>query len=190
MARRVAVAGVTDFDPPRTDRLKALFLLLVFLSGSGLRADCGVRSGDGRLFRGKAVITRTGIRLHRIGAPDLFFRHEQVAQILMDKACAPSSEKNEIVSERPKSRRLLKKTAFKGQPIDLNVQNARLQDVLMVLAETGGLSYIFTLPLDERVTLHVKKVPWDQLLDLLSRMYRFSYQIKDHVLVIGPLKDP
>ena len=190
MARRNAGAGAIDFEPPPVHRFLGLFILLLLLRAPGLHADCLVRASDGRVFRGKAVITQNGIRLHRTGAPDLFFHHEQVARILTDKACAPSSDVQERVPEPAKTPRPLKKVSYKGRPIDLDVQQARLQDVLMVLAETGGLSYIFTLPFDEPVTLHVKKVPWDQLLDLLARMYRFSYQIKDHVLVIGPLKDP
>lgn len=186
----MAVVGAVINQPTPKGRLKRLVITLglSFFISLPVHADCLYRAPDGKLFTGKVILTDRGVLLVRKGAPDLFFKHHQVLEVKASSACQPPSH---TLTEAgiPPPRRIQRKK-YQGQPVTLSVENARLQDVIQTLAEIGQLNYIVTKPLNETVNLRVKSVPWDQLLDLLSRMYRFSYQIRNGILTVGPFKDP
>ncbi len=56
---------------------------------------------------------------------------------------------------------------YKGRKISLDFQEAPIKAVLRLLAEVGGITIVSGDDVKGNVTVHMKKVPWDQALDTI-----------------------
>jgi type IV pilus assembly protein PilQ len=59
------------------------------------------------------------------------------------------------------------KTRYTGRKISLDLQDASIKAVLRLLSEEGGVTIVSGDDVKGNVTVHMKKVPWDQALDTI-----------------------
>ncbi len=167
--------------------------LLLGFGMTGRAQDCLVRS-DGRAFEGILQKVTGGYRLERDGRPALFFRPSEVTAVLWGRPCdgtdgrSPGERPADRAgaSGRPETTPLSERPTFRGAPVSLEVADTDLRDLLETLGQIGGLNVLIAPDVQGKVTLRVKDVPWDQLLDLITRMYHLAYRIEGKVIVIAP----
>ncbi len=56
---------------------------------------------------------------------------------------------------------------YTGKKISLDLQNADIHNVLRIIADVSGLNIVTSDDVKGRVTLRLKNVPWDQVLDVV-----------------------
>ncbi|MBM4270847.1 MAG: hypothetical protein FJ139_01615 [Deltaproteobacteria bacterium] len=75
---------------------------------------------------------------------------------------------------------------YTGRKISLDFQDANIKAVLRLLAEEGGITIVSGDDVKGNVTVHMKKVPWDQALDtILSIMGLAKKQMGDVISVMS-----
>lgn len=166
---------------------------LLAFGATGWAQDCLVRS-DGRAFEGTLRKATGGYRLEREGRPALFFRASEVTAVLWGRSCdgkdaqapegAPTDRPDgQAAGVTPQT--LSARPAFRGSPVSLEVADTDLRDLLETLGQMGGFNVLMAPDVQGKVTLRVKDVPWDQLFDLLTRMYRLAYRVEGKVIVVA-----
>lgn len=60
-----------------------------------------------------------------------------------------------------------KKAKYTGKKISLDLQNADIHNVLRIIADVSGLNIVTSDDVKGRITLRLKNVPWDQVLDVV-----------------------
>jgi type IV pilus assembly protein PilQ len=73
---------------------------------------------------------------------------------------------------------------FRGAPIDLDVKDADLHNVLRLIADAGGASIAVADDVKGTITLRLRKVPWDQALDTVIRMEKLHLERDGDVYLI------
>ncbi len=79
------------------------------------------------------------------------------------------------------------KTKYKGQKISLDLQNADVQSVFRLLSEVGGVNIVLGEEIKGKVTLKLKDVPWDQVLDIVMARFGLGKVTLDDVIYIAPI---
>lgn len=65
---------------------------------------------------------------------------------------------------------------FHGAPIDIDVKDADLHNVLRLIADAGGASIAVADDVKGTITLRLRRVPWDQALDTVIRMEKLHLE--------------
>jgi len=110
-------------------------------------------------------------------------------QIDWEKTVAERTSE-EKTGVRPKERTIEIKSVQKspkwsGDPISIDFKDIDIRDLFRVLAETGKMNLIVDPTVKGTVTLKMTEVPWDQVLDVVCRMYGLGYTIDGNVVSIG-----
>ena len=79
-------------------------------------------------------------------------------------------------------------TKYKGQRISLDLQNADVRSVFRMLSEIGNVNIVLGEEITGKVTLKLKNVPWDQVLDIIMARFGLGKVEIDGVIYIAPLK--
>ncbi|HEU5163692.1 MAG TPA: type IV pilus secretin PilQ [Thermoanaerobaculia bacterium] len=74
---------------------------------------------------------------------------------------------------------------FTGDPIDLELTQADIRDVLRTFAELTGLNIAIDPNVNGQVTVSFDDVPWDQALDLILRQNNLTYVLDGNVMRVG-----
>jgi type IV pilus assembly protein PilQ len=74
---------------------------------------------------------------------------------------------------------------FNGEPIDLELKDADIKDVLSTFAEITGLNIAIDPGVAGSVNVDFVAVPWDQALDIILRQNNLTYVIEGNVMRIG-----
>jgi type IV pilus assembly protein PilQ len=74
---------------------------------------------------------------------------------------------------------------FSGDPIDLELTNADIKDVLRTFAQLTGLNIAIDPNVQGQVTVSFVQVPWDQALDTILRQNGLTYTIDGNVMRVG-----
>jgi type IV pilus assembly protein PilQ len=74
---------------------------------------------------------------------------------------------------------------FTGDPIDLELTQADIRDVLRTFAELTGLNIAIDPNVSGQVTVSFDDVPWDQALDLILRQNNLTYVLDGNVMRVG-----
>jgi type II secretory pathway component HofQ len=77
-------------------------------------------------------------------------------------------------------------TRFAGAPIDLDVKGADIHDVLRLVAEVGKVNIVVAGEVSGTITLKLKRVPWDQALDVIVRARGLTYEREGNVIMVTP----
>ena len=64
---------------------------------------------------------------------------------------------------------------FTGDAINLRLDDAKLTDVLRGLEKVTGLTIEFNPDIETTISVALRSVPWDQILDLILRISGFDY---------------
>ncbi len=114
--------------------------------------------------------------------PDVDMPHWQQVMTETEAALAPPPE---IPVEEAVSTGTGK--VYTGQRISLDFQDADIRNVFRILNEISGKNFIIGSDVQGRVTLKLDNVPWDQVLDLVTRMNRLGVDEEGNIIRIAPL---
>ncbi len=77
---------------------------------------------------------------------------------------------------------------FYGRPISLQVKDADVRDVVNFLAEESGANIVISDDVGGKISLKLRRVPWDQALVTVMRSKALGYVRQGNVLRISTLK--
>jgi type IV pilus assembly protein PilQ len=75
-------------------------------------------------------------------------------------------------------------TRFRGAPLDLDVKAADIRDVFRLLADVGKVNLVVNDKVDGRVTLQLKRVPWDQIACTIAAVNKLQITVQDSILMV------
>src|SRR5262249_17834018 len=92
-------------------------------------------------------------------------RTQNAAPVVGGFGAASTPAAQQSVSQLPPqgSRRRV----YHGQPIELHVKDAPIHDLLRLIADTGKVSIVVPDTITASVTVDLKRVPWDQALEVI-----------------------
>ena len=96
--------------------------------------------------------------------------------VLTETAAAPLEE---VVSDETGK-------VYTGQKISLDFQDADIRNVFRILHEISGKNFIIGKDVKGKVTLKLDQVPWDQVLDLVTRMNKLGVSVEGNIVRIAP----
>ena len=78
------------------------------------------------------------------------------------------------------------KPAFTGAPMSMNFQNIEVRTALQIVADFTGLNIITSDSVTGSLTLKLHKVPWDQVLDIMTQAKGLSVRRQGNVIWVAP----
>ena len=75
-------------------------------------------------------------------------------------------------------------TRFRGAPLDLDVKSADVRDVFRLLADVGRVNLVVNDKVDGKVTLRLKRVPWDQIACTVAAVHKLRIVVQDSILMV------
>jgi type IV pilus assembly protein PilQ len=79
---------------------------------------------------------------------------------------------------------------YRGATVDLDVKAADLHDVMRLLADVGGVNLVVADTVSGRVTLRLKRVPWDQAACTIAAVHQLSILVDGNVMLVRPRAKP
>ena len=73
---------------------------------------------------------------------------------------------------------------YRGATRDLDVKDADLRDVFRLLADTGKINIVVADDVSGRVTLRLRKVPWDQILCTVAAVHKLRVTIDRSIVMV------
>ena len=77
---------------------------------------------------------------------------------------------------------------YRGQVISLDLQDASIDSVFRIIAEVSGHNVVVHSNISGKVTLRLRKVPWDQVLDIVLRDHGLHQVTEGNVMLIVPIE--
>lgn len=74
----------------------------------------------------------------------------------------------------------------RGKPIDLDVKDADVHDVLRLLSDVGRVNLVVGDAVAGKVTLRLRRVPWDQVLCTIAAVHHLSVRIDGTIVLVTP----
>jgi type IV pilus assembly protein PilQ len=71
-----------------------------------------------------------------------------------------------------------------GAPIDLDVKDADIHDVLRLLTEVGKVNLVVSDEVAGKVTMRIKHVAWDAATCTLATSHKLSMVMQDNILLV------
>ena len=112
-----------------------------------------------------------------------------VAQAPEPSAPAAPQAPKQALAARTLDEFLTGNQRFFGRPISLQVKEADVRDVVNFLAEESGANIVMSDDVDGKISLKLRKVPWDQALVMIMRTKGLGYVRQGNVLRISTLKN-
>lgn len=78
---------------------------------------------------------------------------------------------------------------FFGKPISVQTKDADIRDVVNFIAEESGANIVMSDDVKGRVSVKVRKVPWDQVLVSIMRTKQLGYVRQGNVIRISSMKE-
>jgi TonB family protein len=82
----------------------------------------------------------------------------------------------------------IKNKQFGGEPYDLNLKDAQLDNVIQFLSKSAGLKIVLDPGVKGRVTCEMEKVPWDKALAFILEQHHLTLVLEGDVLKIRQKK--
>ncbi|HET9623326.1 MAG TPA: type IV pilus secretin PilQ, partial [Kofleriaceae bacterium] len=175
------VRSVASFRDRRTpDRVRVIAELAVPVTPSYDRATGTIRWS----FVG-ADIARRPVRVQ--GAPAAQLAQNLPPPIAGGFGAASTPIAGQSVSQLPPqgSRRRI----YHGQTVELHFKDAPIHDLLRIIADVGKVSIVVPDTIDAKVTLDLKRVPWDQALEVILSSHQLWYRREGNLYRIAPRKE-
>ena len=77
---------------------------------------------------------------------------------------------------------------YHGATVDFDFKDAPIHDLLRILADTGHVNIVVPDTIDAKVTVRLKRVPWDQALDVILASHDLGYRREGNLYRIAPRK--
>lgn len=87
---------------------------------------------------------------------------------------------------QPASRR---RTRWRGERIDIELQEAPIKDVLLLFSDIGHVNIIAGRGVEGAVTMKLNAVPWDQALDIILRSLALGSNREGNVIRVATVED-
>ena len=71
-----------------------------------------------------------------------------------------------------------RRKTYRGQKIDLDYKKSDIHDLMRLLADVGGVNIIIPDDINARVTIRLRRVPWDQALDVILASKGLGYKME------------
>ena len=84
---------------------------------------------------------------------------------------------------------LISNNRFYGKKISIETNQMEIKEAIKFIAEESGVNMIIDESVDGKVSLKLKKVPWDQALILLLKSKKLGFKRQGSVLRIGKIED-
>ncbi len=78
---------------------------------------------------------------------------------------------------------------FRGEKLSLNFQDIEIRSVLQLIADFTDLNLVASDTVSGRITLRLKKVPWDQALDIIMKTKSLDKRQIGNVLMVAPASE-
>lgn len=73
---------------------------------------------------------------------------------------------------------------FRGAPVDLDLRGAEIRDAFRLLAEVGKVNIVVPGEVSGTITMRLRRVPWDQAMDVIARMRGLAYERDGNVILV------
>ncbi|CAN5887976.1 hypothetical protein BH11MYX2_BH11MYX2_06750 [soil metagenome] len=91
---------------------------------------------------------------------------------------------SQIAPQAPRHRKV-----YHGGTVDFDFKDAPMSDLLRTIAETGKVNIVVPDGIDAKVTVRLKKVPWDQALEVILASHGLWYRVDGNLYRIAPRKE-
>ncbi len=81
-------------------------------------------------------------------------------------------------------------TRFRGAVLDLDVKGAEIHDVYRLLGDVGRVNIVLPDDVSGKVTLRLKRVPWDQVACTVAAVHHLAITLNGNVLLITKREPP
>ena len=75
-------------------------------------------------------------------------------------------------------------TKYRGAPIDLDVKDADIHDVMRLLADVGNVNIVVADSVTGKVTLKLKHVAWVLAACTIARVQKLEMRVEDNVVLV------
>jgi type II secretory pathway component HofQ len=75
-------------------------------------------------------------------------------------------------------------TPHRGAPVDLDVKDADIHDVMRLLADVGNVNIVVADSVQGKVTLKLKRVAWDLVACTIASLHKLQITAKDNVVLV------
>jgi len=75
-------------------------------------------------------------------------------------------------------------TKFRGTVLDLDVKAADIRDLFRLLADVSKTNLVVADDVQGKVTLRLKRVPWDQIACTIAAVQKLQITVQDSILMI------
>lgn len=75
-------------------------------------------------------------------------------------------------------------TKHRGAPLDLDVKDADIHDVMRLLADVGNINIVVADDVRGRVTLRLKHVAWDLVACTIASVHKLRVTVHDNVVLV------
>ena len=99
-------------------------------------------------------------------------------------APAPGASRS-IGTPRSTSQPRVRGTRWRGERIDIELQDAPIKDVLLLFSDIGGVNIVAGRDVDGSVTMKLNGVPWDQALDIILRSLELGMVREGNVIRVA-----
>jgi hypothetical protein len=79
---------------------------------------------------------------------------------------------------------------YHGAPVDLDLKGADLANVFRLLADVGHVNIVVSGDVTGTITLRLKKIPWDQALEVVARARDLDLERDGNVIVVRTARKP
>ena len=76
-------------------------------------------------------------------------------------------------------------TRFRGEPLDLSVKGADIREVFRLLADVGRVNLVVGDQVEGKVTVQLKRVPWDQIACTVAAVHKLRILVDDTILMVS-----
>jgi type II secretory pathway component HofQ len=73
---------------------------------------------------------------------------------------------------------------YRGAPIDLDVKDADIHDVMRLIADVGNINIVVSDEVQGKVTLRLKRVAWDLVACTIARVQKVQLLVEDNVILV------
>ena len=89
----------------------------------------------------------------------------------------------------PQQQRNRQQHIYHGATIDLDFDNAPMHELLRIIADTGHVNIVVPDNIDPKVTVKLKRVPWDEALEVILASHQLWYRREGNLYRIAPRKE-
>jgi len=82
-----------------------------------------------------------------------------------------------------------KKRIYHGATVDFDFKDAPIHDLLRIISDTGHVNIVVPDTVDAKVTVRLKRVPWDEALDVILASHDLGYRREGTIYRVAPRKE-